>query len=283
MKALKGLLLFGISVLVTACFDPPEFPINPEIDFEDIYFREAKAPGQSDSLVLTISFRDGNGDLGLSATQIDPPFHDLDYYLASGGDTIPVEKYSLYTNFPQFIKVPPNTTGKLITVRTQKQSDYAYLPAYVDDFTSCTYYTYTSVFVNDPDKAIIDPATTTVDTVLSPQGYPKIHVLVDTFYYKKNPTYSNIEVEFWVKEGNGYKLFDWEKEYCTSSFNQRFPTLSEGEGPLEGSLQYAMVTSGMKAIFSIKTMKLKIRILDRSLNLSNVAETPEFTLDKIKR
>jgi len=107
--------------------------------------------------------------------------------------------------------------------------------------------------------------------------------LLDTFYYKKNPSYANIDVEFWVKEGSGYKLFDWEKEFCTISFNQRFPVLSDKEGPLEGSLQYAMVTSGMKTLFSIKTLKLKIRIRDRELNISNIIETPEFTLDKIKR
>jgi hypothetical protein len=108
-------------------------------------------------------------------------------------------------------------------------------------------------------------------------------VLLDTFYYKKNPTYANIDVEFWIKEGSGYKLFDWEKEFCTISFNQRFPVLSDKEGPLEGSLQYAMVTSGMKNLFSIKTLKLKVRIRDRDLNISNVIETPDFTLDKIKR
>jgi hypothetical protein len=59
--------------------------------------------------------------------------------------------------------------------------------------------------------------------------------------------------------------------------------LTEKEGPLEGSLQYAMVTSGMKSIFSIKTLKLKVRIRDRNLNTSTPIETPEFTLDKIKR
>jgi hypothetical protein len=65
MKALKGILLFGISMGVTACFDPPEFPTTPEIDFEGIYFREARAVGERDTLMLTISFRDVNGDLGI--------------------------------------------------------------------------------------------------------------------------------------------------------------------------------------------------------------------------
>lgn len=283
MKAVKGLLLFGISMGVTACFNPPEFPITPEIDFEGIYFREARAVGERDSLVLTISFRDGNGDLGLSSTDIEPPYHDLDYYLATpGGDTVALKKETVYLELPQFVQVPPGVTGKLVTARTAREPLYDNLiPQYIDDHTSCTYYTYTAVLVDEGDKEIIADAA--VDTVLSFNGIPDIYVLLDTFYYKRNPNYANIEVEFWIKEGSGYKLFDWEKEFCTISFNQRFPVLSEKEGPLEGSLQYAMVTSGMKALFSIKPMKLRVRIRDRSLNISNEIETPEFTLDKIKR
>jgi len=284
MKALKGVLLFGISMGVTACFDPPEFPITPEIDFEGIYFREAKAVGERDSLVLTISFRDGNGDLGLSSTDIDPPYHDVNYYLASEEDTFKVEKETVYLELPQFVDVPSNAPGKLVTVRTARDPAYASLniPPYIDDHTSCTYYTYTYVLVNEDDKEIFD-ATYNLDTVLAFPGIDKIYVLLDTFYYKRNPSYANIEVEFWVKEGSTYKLFDWEKEFCTISFNQRFPVLSEKEGPLEGSLQYAMVTSGIKSIFSIKTLKLRVRIRDRNLNDSDWIETPEFTLDKIKR
>jgi hypothetical protein len=284
MKALKGILLFGISMGVTACFDPPEFPITPEIDFEGIYFREARAVGERDSLVLNISFRDGNGDLGLSSTDIDPPFHDLNYYLATEDDTLKVEKQTVYLELPQFVDVPSNAPGKLVTVRTARDPAYAALniPPYIDDQTSCTYYTYTYVLVDEGDKEIFDE-TYNIDTVLAFPGIDKIYVLLDTFYYKRNPSYANIEVEFWVKEGNSYKLFDWEKEFCTISFNQRFPVLTEKEGPLEGSLQYAMVTSGMKSIFSIKTLKLRVRIRDRELNESEWIETPEFTLDKIKR
>ena len=77
--------------------------------------------------------------------------------------------------------------------------------------------------------------------------------------------------------------FSLKVSFCEISFNQRFPVLSDKEGPLEGSLEYAMVSSGMKSIFSIKTMKLRFRIRDRRLNDSEWVETPEFTLDKIKR
>lgn len=288
MKVLKGVILFGISMVVTACFDPPEFPITPEIEFEGIYFREAKTVGVMDSLVLTLSFRDGDGDLGLSGDQIehiDPPYHDVNYFLATETTIDTIQKETKYLELPQFVQIPPNATGKLVTTRIAKDPKYAALklPPYIDDHASCLEWTYTYVFVDDGDKEIFDKETHNIDTVLAYPNFPKIYVLLDTFLYKKNPYYANIEVEFLVKENGGYEVFDWEKEFCEISFNQRFPVLSDKEGPLEGSLQYAMVSSGMKSIFSIKTMKLRFRIRDRDLNDSDWVETPEFTLDKIKR
>ena len=256
--------------------------MKPTIDFEDIYFQEAKAVGERDALVLTVSFKDGNGDLGLSASDIDPPYHDVFYYLANDGDTIALNKRTVRDGLPQFVEVPPNATGKLVTVRTPDDPLYKnVIPAYVDDQASCTHYTYTEVYVEETDRRIFDESYNY--TVLSSANRPDVYVLLDTFYYRRNPTYSNIDIEFWVNDGNGFKLFDWEKEFCTISFNQRFPILSDKQGPLEGNLEYAMTTSGMKSVFGNKTIKLKVRVRDRDLNNSNPIETPEFTLDKIKR
>jgi hypothetical protein len=285
MKALTQVLMSAIlAVVVGGCFNPPEFEDEPQIDFLSIYFREAKAVGERDSLVLTISFRDGNGDLGLSSTQIEPPYHDLDFYLANQGSISPVEKRTVYSNLPQFVDIPNGAAGKLVTNRTAKDPAYATagIPPYIDAMTSCTYYAYTRVYVDEPDIHVFDE-TYNIDTVLEARNLPKVYVLLDTFYFKRNPNHANIDVEFWVKEGGNYELFDWEKEFCTISFNQRFPVLSEKTGPLEGDLTYAMVTSGIKALFSIKTMKLRVKVRDRSLNESVVIETPEFTLDKIKK
>lgn len=280
MKALKGLFLFGISIGVTACFDPPEFPTTPDIDFESIYFLEAESQGERDELVLTLTFRDGDGDLGLSATDIEPPYHDVNFYLANDGDTILLKKRTAYGELPQFVDVPTNATGKLVTVRTAEDPLYHDLiPPYIDEQSSCTYYTYTSIYVAEADKHIFDD-TYNFETLSYP-NLPDVYVLLDTFYYQRNPNYANIDVEFWVDEGNGYELFDWEKEFCTISFNQRFTVLSDKDGALSGSLEYSMATSGMKSIFSIKPLKLKVRIRDRALNNSNQIETPEFTLDKI--
>jgi hypothetical protein len=284
MKALKGLLLFGISAfLVSACFNPPEFPLVPEIEFESIYFREARGVGEIDSLVFTISFRDGNGDLGLTSSQIDEPFHDENFYLALNGEITPIGKKSRYEDLPQFLSVPAGVSGKLVTVRTADDPAYqGTVPPYIDEVASCTYYTYDSVYISAENADIFDE-TYNIHRVMTSQGLPDVYVLLETFYYQRNPTHANIDVEWWVKENNVYTIYDWEKEFCTISFNQRFPVLAEKTGPLEGDLQYAMASAGIKNIFSIKPMKLRIKIRDRNLNVSNVVETPEFTLDKIKK
>ncbi|HTE29712.1 MAG TPA: hypothetical protein VK666_05015 [Chryseolinea sp.] len=284
MNLRKGVLLFGISVLVTACFNPPEFSISPVIDYVGIYFKEGTAANPTDSLILTISFKDGDGDLGLSPTQIDDPYHDVFYGLADNGTVTEVAKETRYSNLPQFVKLPPGAKGKLVTTRTLQDPQYADdLPPFVDEFTSCTDYKLQTVYVSEEDSHIIDNTYQEIDTLIE-TGFPKVFIVQDVFYKKNNPKHDNIEVEFWVKgPGNEYTLFDWEKEYCETAFNQRFPVLSEKEQPLEGNLEYAMTSLGIKANFSIKTLKLRIRIRDRAFNTSNDVETGDFTLDKIKR
>lgn len=63
-------LLFGFVLLGYSCISPPEnFPSTPEIEFSSLEY--VGTPGQ-DSLLLTLSFKDAEGDLGLSATDINP-------------------------------------------------------------------------------------------------------------------------------------------------------------------------------------------------------------------
>lgn len=285
MKVLKGLLLFSMSVAVAACFDPPNFSNVPQIDFLDVYFKEGTTDNPTDSLVVSITFRDGDGDLGLSGDQIDEPYQDVFYGLARDGEVIEAGKETLFTDLPQFIDVPDGASGKLVTVRTLQDPAYADdLPPFVDAQASCTDYKLQKIYIQDKDKQIIDNSYIDVDTMFSPNGFPPVYIVQDMFYFKRNPNHRNIEVEFWVNDGTGkYSLFDWEKEYCEAAFNQRFPVLSEKTGPLEGKLEYALTSVGIKATFSIKTMFLRIRIRDRALNVSNEVQTEPFTLDKIKK
>lgn len=282
MKATKGFLLFGISVVVTACFNQPEFSVVPTIAYTGIYFKDGNG-NYPDSLVLSISFKDGDGNLGLSGSQSDEPYHDLFFYIGNNGDTIPVGKSLLVDNLPPFLNVPTASTGKLLTIRSLQDPLYAgKLPPYIDAQASCLDYKLLTVYLSQEDAQVIDNTFQQIDTLKS-ANFPDVYKVTDIFYKRDNPLHSNIEVEFWVKNGNSYTLFDWEKEYCEDAFNQRFPILSDKTGPLEGSLTYAMTSLGIRATFSIQTLKLRIKIRDRAFNVSNVVETEDFTLDKIKR
>lgn len=66
MRGIKCLLWVGILIILAgACFKAPEFPIEPQIEFQNITFKPGGLGG-FDSLILLISFKDGDGDLGLA-------------------------------------------------------------------------------------------------------------------------------------------------------------------------------------------------------------------------
>ncbi len=59
--------MFVISVVMfSACFNPPEFGNNPAIEFKGISF--GKTANGEDELIVSVNFKDGDGDMGLSAT-----------------------------------------------------------------------------------------------------------------------------------------------------------------------------------------------------------------------
>lgn len=285
MKLIKGLFLVAVSVVVTSCFDPPDYSHTPQIEFVDLCFKEGTTDNPTDQLTITISFRDGDGDLGLAGDQIDEPYNDVFYGLANNGQVTEAGKKTVVSHLPQFIEVPPGTAGKLVTVRTLQDPAYAdKLPPYISPAASCSDYKLQKVYIQEKDKSIIDASYAEIDTIKSNTGSTLYYVVQDMFYSRRNPNHRNIEVEFWVNDGAGnYTLFDWEKEYCETAFNQRFPVLTDKTGPVEGNLKYDLTSVGIKATFSIRTLRLKIRIRDRALNVSNEVQTEDFTLDKIKR
>ncbi|RIV18763.1 hypothetical protein DYU11_27775 [Fibrisoma montanum] len=66
----QGLFIIGLALSLTACFNEPDFPNSPEIEFKGIdppfFIPGGTGIGQAprDSLIVTIGFKDGDGDLG---------------------------------------------------------------------------------------------------------------------------------------------------------------------------------------------------------------------------
>lgn len=238
----------GLLVLITfhSCFNPPEYPIVPQIEFDRIQFKDVTTPGSADTLVLTLKFKDGDGDLGLR-----------------DADTTNI----LYAN-KLYYRLSNNT---LLNYATKRAWDKDNNPA------------------NDTLPNFVAPFNCTKWEVIN---FTRNGVATrDTLYIKLNPNHYNIFVDFLVKNNDGsFTKFDPQQIFvypnCSVNlFNGRFPILSKDlnrEAPLEGTIRYAMRSNAFNVFFSIRTLKLRIRIQDRALNKSNEIETPEFTLQSIR-
>ncbi len=64
------LILTGITLSLSACFNEPDYSNTPQIDFKGIFaYKDLPAQrgvgrGRRDSIVVTIGFKDGDGNLG---------------------------------------------------------------------------------------------------------------------------------------------------------------------------------------------------------------------------
>lgn len=289
MSTIKGLGIFIFFILLSGCFSPPEFDNVPSIDYEAIQFVRGKN-GTADTLVLSINFQDGDGDIGLSADETDPPFHATNYYLENNGDTTHLTTSTLYTDLPPIINVPTGTKGKLVTYRTRKkeingQKVYeSILPPYVDPYR-CTAYRYDSIFISAPDTAIFNKRDHYLAYIKKSQNkFPDLYVLKDTFYFQPNLYAKNIDIQFWVLTDNGtFEKFVPENNLnncltLADFFSARIPHLSETSNPVAGTLKYKMTSIGFIPWFGGKTIKLSIKIFDRALHESNTIETAAFQL-----
>ena len=86
LKSLLYLFTVIIGVAIFSCEKPPELPTTPSITFESVRF--ASGANGFDSLIVTIGFEDGDGDLGLMGSENDPPYQPLNYPRNAQGEFI---------------------------------------------------------------------------------------------------------------------------------------------------------------------------------------------------
>lgn len=297
MKFYKGLMVVIVTFLLGSCFEPPSFPVVPKIEFERVEFIDNPGDFAFDSLILHITFQDGDGDLGIDPTSlkyISAPFNNLTFYQGNPADPtnlIPIQTTAGVSGKDtlHLLDIPDPSLGKLVFPRTRKQAGFGYLPAY-DDCATYEFIRNSRFLVSKDDLAALDKNVKIVDSVYrNVDGHNEtLYRIQDTLYYSVNQDHYNIDVDFLVKDpGNpnadseGFVEHDWRAENCKQSFDGRFPVLTDRENALEGSLKYTMKSTGFNYVFSIKTLKLRIQIKDRMLNSSNVIYTNPFTLDQI--
>jgi len=242
---------FVLFATLTGCFDPPEFPSEPKINFSNIRFVETD---RSDSLVLTFEFQDGDGDIGLRNEETAPPFHSKDYILDSDFTFV---TFSGSGYDPPFYKI----------------NDYDDSPSpefYSDEDTRPTYncrnYLYDTLFFNNGDSIL---------------------AVADTFYVVPNEFNKNIFIDIYRKINGQYININdafSANINCPESFSARFPIFDVNNigKALSGRISYAMISSGFGTVFRNDSIMIEFYIYDRALNKSNVARTPDFILEDIR-
>ncbi len=292
MKAKYSFALFIISAFLGSCFDAPEFPTRPEISFERICFGKSVNEFKPDSLVVTVSFEDGDGDLGIEAGYREDPFHELNYFVANSGQLTPVGKKTVDPRLPRFLNIPPTVDGDL-AVKATRDGAYATKMAAYNSDSACLYYRIDSVLLKTVDKRIIPDGMNFYEIPYNdPLGDPaftSVVVVKDTFYVEKNPNYQNIDVRFYQRTTDPgdpskiiFRYINWSKIFCTEIFDARFPVLSDKRNALSGTIRYSMTSTELETILGSFIWKVRIQIRDRAGNVSNEVWSQEFTLDEIR-
>ena len=257
MKATSSLVIILFLGLVS-CFNPPEYPSIPEIEFGKVSFVKTPNLADADTLNLSVRFKDGDGDIGLLANENSDDLRFAERFYRK------INKDSLYILRNNATSIAIANNPAFIRYKTKRiNPNYDTLPAFAKPF-DCT------------NWEIVYKTTNNIKSV------------VDTVYFQLNPNHYNIFVDFLVSKNDDsgeFVEFDFRKEFCVT-YDGRIPVLAKEAGqetPLQGTINYAMIGTGFELIFTTRSIKLRIQIQDRALNKSNVIISEPFTLGSITR
>ncbi|UXE67580.1 MAG: hypothetical protein KA713_02950 [Chryseotalea sp. WA131a] len=246
-----SVLVFLVIVGLDGCFTAPNYPVVPEISFVKIGYE--KPSDDLPAIVLDITFKDGDGDLGLDDSfQTDTSFV-LQYYLTRQNQFI--SDFTL-KRFPSVTLVDADYVKNNPNVRLPNGSPFPSL--------NCS---------NWEQRKVAD-------------------VVKDIVYTEYNPNYYNIFIDLFIDDGTGtFNRFNSETFFTfpdclLSGFNGRFPVLSTDPGkkaPLDGNLNYRMKSIGYDVILGVKRFKMDITIQDRAYHKSNKLSIGPYTLSSIRR
>ena len=93
-----------VAIFLASCADPPLYSNVPEIIFDNIIFRDIADPSAVDSLIVTVRFKDGDGNLGLDASELSAPYNDKTYFRFLDGTYV---TYKTKRTIAQYDTLPP--------------------------------------------------------------------------------------------------------------------------------------------------------------------------------
>ncbi len=96
-----SVLVILITIISWGCRDVPEYSNVPFIDYNNVFFKKGEI---TDSLTISIEFKDGDGNLGLDPDfDTRDPYNAIWYYLKNDGELL---KYA-DRNTPPYDTLPP--------------------------------------------------------------------------------------------------------------------------------------------------------------------------------
>lgn len=109
---------------LSSCLTPPTFPVTPEIGYQAVTFQKGETSLDGDTLALTITFQDGDGDLGLRPNvDVGEPYNSLFYWLKGDGELL---QYS-DRHTPPFDTLPPYAFPYYCTSYVVDEADTFYV------------------------------------------------------------------------------------------------------------------------------------------------------------
>ena len=269
------LCLVILGMFVQSCNSPESYPDKPAVSFEQLRFiptnQQDELGIQSfDTLSLTFSFTDGDGNLGLSNDEKFDPFHDFDIVVDHSDTT--VVTFSSSNDMNQLIQYKRENTGNNVGWQGSPRNPISF--ARKPDF-DCVNYEIMKVRIDKTGLLLPE----------APQGaYRAEDYVTDTVLVVRNIYRNNIYVFFEtdVNEKGTFVPLDWEYLFdqygCGLNFHARFPQYSPA---LEGTVTYNMGSLGFKTRLGKGQFRLKFFIIDRNLNISDTITTPAIRLSDI--
>jgi len=231
-------LLLVCLVCIWSCDENLEFPPEPAIAYEGVSWIPGK--NGADSLLLTFSFKDGDGNLGLDPGELNVPFHPFDLVIDANDDLVTFSgevQPPFYTLSPEGIKVP-----------------------FADEDIR-------GVF-DDKNYLLVDSAATEREAA------------VDTLLIRRNVFHHNIYLKCLKKSNGVYEPFDafcaQGVEQIVGRFPQNDPILKQP--PPIGKVRFPFSTPNLLKTIKADTLRFQFYIFDRELNQSNLASSPDLTV-----
>jgi hypothetical protein len=258
MKRTLNLFILIALLAIGSCFNPPEFSEIPQIvRIEGVRTFEVPGANTPDSMIVSVQFRDGNGDIGIDATQNEPPYNERWFFLKT-----PITKCETGLTSPcnriSYVQDPTKLSAYVTYSMKRTTPGYDTLPAFVQPFDCSRYY-----------------VVTTGSQVR------------DTLYSVTNRRYSNFFMDIYIKSGNSYDKFNFNSRPYPAceiyGLDGRLPILAKdgdlsAELPLDGTITYKVASASFYSLLRNRTVQLRIRIMDRAGNMSDEAISNDFTL-----